>query len=130
MRKLVIDTRPGEYAVVRLGPGASVPPRLFEPGDSLVSVTRTPGELSVVCAADRVPEDAVVETGWRVLTVRGPLDFTLTGIMAALSSELAAAGVSLFALSTYDTDHLLVKDADLERAVAALRGGGHEVHGT
>jgi len=68
-----------------------------------------------------------VETGWRALTVRGPVEFTLTGILAALSGALAAAGVPIFALSTFDTDHLLVKDADLDRAIAALREAGHDV---
>jgi hypothetical protein len=81
----------------------------------------------VVCPAElAVPADQV-ESGWRLLTVRGPFEFTLTGIMSALASALAAAGVSLFALSTYDTDHLLVKDADLARAVSALREAGHDV---
>jgi len=95
--------------------------------DGLVSVTRTADELSVVCPADlAVPADQV-ESGWRLLTVRGPFEFTLTGIMSALASALAAAGVSLFALSTYDTDHLLVKDDDLARAVTALREAGHDV---
>jgi uncharacterized protein len=71
-----------------------------------------------------------VEQGWRLLSVRGPLEFTLTGIIAALASELAAAGVALFSLSTFDTDHVLVKAADLDRAVAALEASGHEVrHG-
>jgi hypothetical protein len=73
------------------------------------------------------PESDTREDGWRLLSVRGPLEFALTGILAALSGELAAAGVSLFAVSTYDTDHVLVKSDDLERAVHALREAGHEV---
>ena len=126
MKRLIVDVRPGEYAVARLPADAPVPAGLLDvPG--LVSVTRTPDELSIVCPAEHAPEAGAVHTGWRLLTVRGPLEFTLTGIMAALSSELAAAGVSLFALSTYDTDHLLVKSGDLARAVQALRSSGHEV---
>jgi hypothetical protein len=93
----------------------------------LVSVTRTPQELSVICPAALAPEKATVETGWRLLTVRGPLAFTLTGIIAALSSELAAAGVALFSMSTFDTDHVLVRAGELTRAVEALRRSGHEV---
>ncbi|WP_197319300.1 ACT domain-containing protein [Saccharomonospora sp. NB11] len=127
MRKLTIDVRPGEYAVARLDPAAAVPTRLFDAVDDFVSVTRTESEVSVVCPATAVVDGAVVEPGWRLLTVRGPLEFSLTGIMAALASELAAAGVSLFAMSTYDTDHLLVKDDDLQRAVTALRSAGHAV---
>ncbi|NIJ12826.1 hypothetical protein FHU38_003170 [Saccharomonospora amisosensis] len=130
MRRLAIDVRPEEYAVARLDASAVVPEPLLEPADgALVSVTRTDAELSVVCPAALVPAKARSERGWRALTVRGPLAFTLTGIIAALSSELAAAGVALFSLSTFDTDHVLVKHTDLDRAVTALRLAGHEVHG-
>jgi hypothetical protein len=123
---LVVDVRPGDYSVARLAPDAPVPAGLLDaPG--LVSVTRTPDELSIVCPTEVAPESDTGDRGWRLLTVRGPLEFTLTGIMAALSGELAAAGVSLFALSTYDTDHLLVKGENLERAILALSEAGHEV---
>jgi hypothetical protein len=126
VRKLTVDVRPGVYAVARLAADAPMPARLLDqPG--FVSLIRTPDELSVVCAADVAPAAGRVESGWRLLTVRGPFEFTLTGIMAALAGALAAAGVPLFALSTFDTDHLLVKDDDLDRATAALRESGHEV---
>ncbi|MEV7554853.1 ACT domain-containing protein [Amycolatopsis sp. NPDC089917] len=128
MRRLAIDVRPGEYAVARLAPDAPVPANLLDPGEPvLISVTRTPEELSVICPAGLAPAGAAVEDGWRLLSVRGPLAFTLTGIIAALSSELAAAGVALFSLSTFDTDHVLVRASELERAVKALRESGHEV---
>ncbi|HVW41643.1 MAG TPA: ACT domain-containing protein [Amycolatopsis sp.] len=127
MKRLAIDVQPGEYAVARLDPGAAVPDILLAPGRHLVSVTRTAAELSVICPAGFVPVAEKVEAGWRLLTVRGPLEFTLTGIIAALASELAAAGVALFTLSTFDTDHVLVKQSDLTRAVGALRSAGHEV---
>jgi uncharacterized protein len=126
MRRLVVDVRPGDYSVARLASDAPVPAGLLE-ASGLVSVTRTPDELSIVCPTEVAPESDTGERGWRLLTVRGPLEFTLTGIMAALSGELAAAGVSLFALSTYDTDHLLVKGENLERAVRALTEAGHDV---
>jgi len=126
VRRLVVDVRPGDYSVARLAPDAPVPAGLLE-ASGLVSITRTPDELSIVCPTEVAPESDTGDHGWRLLTVRGPLEFTLTGIMAALSGELAAAGVSLFALSTYDTDHLLVKGENLERAVRALSEAGHEV---
>jgi hypothetical protein len=127
VRKLTVGVRPGAYVVLRLPAAAPAPASLLAATGGLVSVTRTADELSVVCPADlAVPADQV-ESGWRLLTVRGPFEFTLTGIMSALASALAAAGVSLFALSTYDTDHLLVKDDDLARAVTALREAGHDV---
>ncbi|EME63009.1 MULTISPECIES: ACT domain-containing protein [Amycolatopsis] len=128
MRRLAIDVRPGEYAVARLAPDAPVPANLLDPGEPvLISLTRTPEELSVICPAGLAPAGATVEDGWRLLSVRGPLAFTLTGIIAALSSELAAAGVALFSMSTFDTDHVLVRASELERAVKALREAGHEV---
>ena len=128
MRRLAIDVQPGEYAVARLAAEAPTPVNLLDPGEPvLVSVTRTPTELSIICPARLAPEGANVEADWRLLTVRGPLAFTLTGIIAALSSELAAAGVALFSLSTFDTDHLLVRSDDLTRAVEVLQESGHEV---
>lgn len=97
----------------------------------LVSITRTPDELSVVCAEhDSNPGAAagmVVEAGWRVLRVAGPLDFSLTGVLAALSTALAQAGISIFAISTFDTDYLMVKEPTLEAAVRALRAVGNRV---
>jgi hypothetical protein len=128
VKRLVVDVRPGAYTIARLKPGSPPPTGLFElGGEVLVSVTSTPDEISVVCPTEHAPAGET-EHGWRLLTVRGPLEFTLTGIMAALAGELAAAGVSIIALSTYDTDHLLVKAADLERATTALTEAGHEVH--
>lgn len=128
MRTLVLDVVPGEYVVARLPAGAGVPGGLLEDAaDEFVSITRTAGEISIVCPAALLPEGIRSESGWRLLSVRGPMPFTLTGIVATLSSELAAAGVALFSMSTFDTDHVLVKGSELARAIAALRGAGHEV---
>ena len=130
MRRLVVDVLPGDYTIARLPVGTTPPAALFELAGSsaLVSVTCTPEEISVVCPSDLAPTAEQSHAGWRLLTVRGPLEFTLTGIMSAMASALAAAGVSLFALSTYNTDHVLVKAADLGRAIDALTEAGHEVH--
>ncbi|TCP50161.1 hypothetical protein EV191_108251 [Tamaricihabitans halophyticus] len=131
MNRLVLDVLPGEYAVFRRAPDAEAPTELFRSAaDGLVVISRTPREISVVCPAEFADRGADCERGWRVLTVRGPLAFTLTGILAALTGELAAAGVALFSVSSFDTDHILVKAADLARAVAALRDAGHEIAGT
>ncbi|HKS49309.1 MAG TPA: ACT domain-containing protein [Amycolatopsis sp.] len=128
MKRLEIEVTPGEYAVAKLGPDAPVPAGLLAAGAAeFVSVTRTPAELSVTCRAGKVPAGAEVEAGLRLLTVCGPLAFTLTGVIAALANELAAAGIALFTVSTFDTDHVLVKEADLARAVETLRAAGHEV---
>jgi hypothetical protein len=93
------------------------------------SVTRTPAELSAVCDVAVVPSGVKAEGPWRVLAVRGPLDFNITGVLAALAAPLATAGISIFAVSTYDTDYLLVRDGELDRAVRALREAGHTISG-
>ena len=120
-----LTTLPGRLAVCRLEPDAPVPD--WVPTTGFVSITRTPSELSLVIPETPVPEGVAVETGWRALVVAGPLDFSLVGILASLAAPLAAAGVSLFAISTYDTDYVLVKEDRLEQSVAALRSAGHRV---
>ena len=90
-------------------------------------MTRTADELSIVCETDYVPSEVEQESGWRALVVEGRLDFALTGILVSLAAPLADAGVSIFALSTFNTDYLLVRADDLPRAVAALRAAGHRV---
>ena len=112
----------GRFAICRLPPDAAVPARFF-------SMTRTPEELSIVCAEADAPEGAKREPGWRMLQVAGPLDFALTGVLAAIAAPLAQAGVSIFAISTFDTDYVLVKDENLARAEEALRAAGHTVRG-
>ena len=93
----------------------------------LCSVTRTIDELSVVCSEASVPADAPAERGWRALKVQGPLDFSLTGVLAALTAPLAAAAIPIFALSTYETDYILVHGRDLEQGSEALTKAGHTV---
>lgn len=115
----------GRYAVVKLAPGAPLtPPKEKE---SFWSVTLTDDELSLVCLEDEVPRvpDLSVERCWRILEVAGPLDFNLKGILASLLNPLSDAGVSVFALSTYNTDYILVQEFALERAVRSLESVGH-----
>lgn len=81
----------------------------------------------MVCAESAVPAGLRCERAWRALRVEGPLDFALTGVLASLALPLAEAGVSIFAISTFDTDYVLVQEENLERAVNALRLAGHEV---
>lgn len=116
---------PGGYAVCRLPADAVVP--LPGTAGGVYSVTRTRDELSVVCAEDVAPDGATVEPGWVALVVEGPLDFGLTGILASVAAPLAGAGVSIFAISTYDTDYVLIRRGDQASALAALRTAGHTV---
>lgn len=124
-RRLTLDVVPGSYAICRWAAGEALPPWVIQ--GAFYSVTRTPAELSAVCDAAAVPAGVRAEGPWSMLAVRGPLDFNITGVMAALATPLAAAAISIFAVSTYDTDYVLVRSADLERAVRALREAGHEI---
>ena len=102
-------------------------PRWALSGGGFASVARTAHELSLVCAEDAVPQGIQCEPGWRLFKIEGPLDFALTGILASVAQPLAEAGVSIFAISTYETDYVMVKEQDVEKAVLALAAAGHRV---
>ena len=91
------------------------------------SVTRTADELSIVCPQSNVPPETQCDRDWRCLEVEGPLDLSLIGILALLTAPLAHAGISIFAVSTYDTDYVLVKEERLDEAVLVLSQEGHHV---
>ena len=91
------------------------------------SITSSDDELSLVCAAADIPPEIDHVAGWRALKVAGPLDFELVGILAGISTVLADAGVSLFAISTYDTDYILVQEPRLDDAIEALRTAGYGI---
>ncbi|HEX9074790.1 MAG TPA: ACT domain-containing protein, partial [Anaerolineae bacterium] len=104
---LTLSIVPGTFAICRLERAASIPEWAHI---GFFSTVRTPDELSIVCKEEIVPEGVLCEKGWYCLKVRGPLDFVLTGILASLAVPLAEAGISIFAISTYDTDYFLVKE--------------------
>jgi uncharacterized protein len=112
-------------AVCRLPIDAVLPARVL--ASRFFAITRTQEELSIVCDERLSPEDAQVVGPWRAIKVEGPLDFALTGILAGLSGALSAAGISLFALSTYDTDYILVREADLPASLQALSAAGYQL---
>jgi len=118
---------PGLYAVCQLAPHASLPTWATSGSSGLASITRTRSELSIVCVQEDAPQDVRAERDWRCLMVEGPLDFSLTGVLSALLAPLAAAKVRIFALSTFDTDCLLVRAAQLDLAIEALSAAGHPV---
>lgn len=121
---LTLEVLAGEYAIARLSPTAEIPPwAITEP---VFSVSRTADELSILCPARCIPADQPAETGFRGVRVRGPLAFSEVGILAALVAPLAEAGISVFSVSTYDTDYLFVADTALDAAVAALTRAGHQ----
>ncbi len=116
---------PETLAVVRLGPGTDVP--TWAESSSIFSVTATATETSLVCAARNVPTKARALRPLTAFAVEGPLDFTLTGVLHTLLGPLADAGISVFTISTFDTDWILVPQADAEQTGAAWRAAGHQV---
>lgn len=123
---LPLDLLPATFAVARLDPGAPLPPWATT-SPLLSAVVRTATELSILTTETEVPPEARAERGYRAFRVRGPLPFDLVGIFASMAQPLAEARLPIFALSTFDTDYVLVKKADLERARAVLLGAGHTI---
>ncbi len=119
--ELALEWVPGAFAVCRLDAEAEVPGWASAGGRrGLVMITRTDRELSIVAPQDMVPEAVEAERGWVAIRVAGTLDMKVVGILARLTTALADADVAVFAMSTYDTDILLVKSTHAGRAVEAL----------
>jgi ribosomal protein S18 acetylase RimI-like enzyme len=124
LRLSVPDER---LAACRLDPLAELPP--WATAAPFYSVTRTPGELSVVCPEELGPDGVTREGGWRAFELEGAFDFGQVGVLVSVTAPLSQAGVSISAVSTFDTDYVLVQEPQLDAAVAALRDHGHEVRG-
>jgi hypothetical protein len=116
---------PELVAVCRLLPSIPIP--AWASAGQFYSITRTDDELSIVCFQDAVPDGVVCERDWRCLRVAGAMPFSVVGVLASLTTPLAEADISVFAISTFDTDYLLVKTEKLEEAVVALRQVGHSI---
>lgn len=119
---------PGDYSVSQLAAAHPIPD--WADGDGFVSIGRTAGVLSIVCLTNRVPTDherLVSESGWDCLELVGPFAFTLTGILVSVLQPLAAEKIGIFAVSTFNTDYVMVKHAHLAIAVETLRSAGHTV---
>jgi hypothetical protein len=121
--RLTLDRAP--LAICRLSPDAALPP--WAAGRGFLSVTRTPRELSIVCLESSVPDDVRASHGWVRLVLDGTFALDETGVLAALLAPLAAARVPVFALATFDTDHLLVPRQSVDDAVAALAAAGVDI---
>lgn len=114
-----------EYAVCRLNNDSKIPAWIDT--KNFYSITKTEDELSVVCSNNNIPSDVKSEKEWRILKILGPLDFSLIGILSKLSGLLAENKISIFAISTYDTDYILIKEKDIENACKILTCNGYEV---
>ncbi len=123
--KLKLRLLEGCFGVCRLQPSQPIPEWALS--SKLYSITKTLEELSVVCSLEIIPGDVACEGDWRMLKIEGPLDFSLVGILSAISTVLAKQEISIFAISTYDTDYILIKDHNTHKAVMALTKEGYEI---
>lgn len=124
---LTLSILPDTYAICRLD--ARIDIRGLALRSEFVSITYTNDERSLVCAESAMPPDVKADRGWRALKVEGPLDLALTGVLASLANPLADAHINIFAVSTFDTDYLLVKETNLKRACDVLRQAGMHING-
>jgi hypothetical protein len=122
---LTLIVMDGTFAVCKLPADAAIP--AWPTAGDFYSITRTAEELTVVCHQEVVSEGTACERDWSCLQVTGPIPFFAVGVLASLTAPLADAGITLFALSTFNTDYLLVKKKDLNAALDALRRHGHTV---
>ncbi len=127
MKSLHLIRQPGSWAVAQLPSRVPVPAWAW--GHEFGSVTQTSDGTSIICPTAAVPAAVQSERGWALFMVMGSFDFSEVGVLASLAAPLAGAGVPILALSTYQTDYFLVKQADVSAAAAALRGAGHRCDG-
>lgn len=116
---------PETLAVVQLPPGADLPK--WVESATLMSITATASETSIICAAPSVPKKAKAARGFAAFAVAGPLDFSLTGVLVTLLQPLAEAEISVFTQSTYDTDWILVAKDKADEVEEIWRRSGHTV---
>lgn len=123
--KLQLSVLSYSLGVCRLDKKDSIPQWAFN--SDFFSLTKTQEELSIVCREDIIPTHIKFEGYWRALKVEGPLDFSLIGILASISSILASANISIFAISTFDTDYILLKEDNLNKALEVLSNNSYEI---
>jgi hypothetical protein len=124
--RLPLVVLPDTLAICRLAPDAAIP-QWAASVEKFLTVSRTPEELSITVVQSAVPAGVRCERDYRALRVRGQLPPDLVGILLSIAEPLAQAGLSIFAISTYDTDYVLVKERDLAAPLKALRGAGHQI---
>lgn len=125
MPKLTLQVADNEITIHRFSSDHKIP--LDQLTSNFLSITRTEDELSIACDSTIKLPSKLAENGWKALKVLGPLDFSLTGILANISKILAEASISIFAISTYDTDYILVKSEALSTAITALKTNDYQI---
>jgi hypothetical protein len=124
--RLKFRSMKGPYAIVRLAPNAAIPE--WAKGD-FISIARTAEELSIVCPSRNLPADVHSSHSWQCFKLDGPFPFSQTGILLSFIEPLSSQGIPIFAISTYDTDYVLIQEEFAGRALDALQKAGHEFVG-
>ncbi len=123
-QKLVLSVLSETFTIHKLSPDESIPEEILN--CNYYSVSKTENELSLVCSEVFEVQSLQSSKGWECIKVAGPLDFNLTGILAGISDILAKGNISIFAISTFDTDYILVRTQDLSSARTTLRQAGYK----
>lgn len=123
--KLTLKATNGLYAVCRLNPDQKIPE--WSLNGEFFSISKTDDELSVVCDNDLVPSGVKCEMNWRIMKIEGPLNFSMKGVLYNISKVLYEKDISIFVVSTYDTDYILVKDYYLKKAIKVLKNAGYQI---
>lgn len=123
--KLNLKLLKGEYSVCRFDKNDEIPKWIFN--EEFFSITKTEDELSIVCLQDNIKENIKCEKGWKVLKIEGPLDFSLIGILSRISTLMANNDISIFAISTYDTDYILIKEESINKAIKVLEDSNYNI---
>lgn len=113
----------GIFGVCRLSSEDNIPHWCLQ--SEIYSITKTKDELSILCDLKFIPQGIKCEKPWKALKIEGPLDFALIGILSTISTLLAKNSISIFAISTYDTDYILVKEKDMDNAIKVLSNEGY-----
>ena len=123
---MILSVLSGRFGICRFDILAEIPEKILSSG--FFSITRTADELSVICYEELLPEDVRCEKNWKCFKLHGPFEFTETGILSSLTSILAEVKIGILAFSTFDTDYIMVKEADLDRAIKVFTRHGHTVN--
>ena len=124
-KKLILKLLKDKYSVCRLNKYDEIPKWIFN--EEFFSITKTEEELSIVCLQDKIKDDVICEMNWKVLKIEGPLDFSLIGILSRISTLMANNNISIFAISTYDTDYILIKEESIDKAIELLINNNYNV---
>jgi hypothetical protein len=123
--KLKFRILPGPYAIVRLNADTAIPE--WARNGEFTSITRTPDELSIVCPADNLPVEVTAQHRWICLKLEGPFPFSMTGVLLAFIEPLSSNQIPIFAISTYDTDYVLIQEEYVNAALSSLDATGHQL---